>query len=394
MIASASVAVYIILFLGAFSPMHCRCLVALAGAVSVVLSFFSGFGLLFLCGQSYSTFHSWLPFLLMAIGVEHMFVICGAVDQTDLNSSAYSRIHEALSHAGPAITVTTLATCLAFASGAVSSLEALRSFCTFATVCIAMLYFVNMTFFLAVVVWDTRRVQDRKKECFGLCCVRENSRLCCKGRCSSPKQREYSGNVQFAVADINSIRILEVSIEVSSARKAIMKNSLTERCCGILCAPVILSNVCRFFMLLVFVVLIAGASYATTMIEVYFDQRYFISDSSQIGDWFAANEKYFTNGGTPTITYVENSDIDFSSIESQNKMHSLNSALQECKGCEQPWHQNFSLESWYAEFANWVSIGDCSVVTPAVIPGQKIVVPSGQFYDCLTEWFTTDQGRN
>lgn len=45
-------------------------------------------------------------------------------------------------------------------------------------------------------------------------------------------------------------------------------------------------------------------------------------------------------------------------------------------------------------FTDWVSLGFCSTVTPATIPGQKIVVPSDQFYSCLEEWFQTDLGRN
>ena len=79
-IAALAVSLYIILFLGSFSPIHCRCLVALGGILSVTISFFSGFGLLYFCGQYTSSFHSWLPFLLMCIGVEHMFVICQAID--------------------------------------------------------------------------------------------------------------------------------------------------------------------------------------------------------------------------------------------------------------------------------------------------------------------------
>ena len=94
----------------------------------------------------------------MSIGVENMFVICTAVDQTSLDNDAYIRIHEALSHAGPSLTITSLTTCFAFASGMLSSLEALRSFCLFATVCVAILYMSSMTLFLAVVIWDTRRV--------------------------------------------------------------------------------------------------------------------------------------------------------------------------------------------------------------------------------------------
>ena len=123
----------------------------------------------------------------MCIGVEHMFVICNAIDQTSLYRSAYGRVHEALSHAGPAITITSITTGLAFAFGMLSSLEALRSFCLFATVCIVMLWISNMTLFLAVVVWDTRRVNEKRKECFGICCCAEDSALCCGGKLAAQK---------------------------------------------------------------------------------------------------------------------------------------------------------------------------------------------------------------
>ena len=186
-VAAGAVAIYIALFLGSFSPMHCRCTVALVGTISVLLSFFSGFGLLYYCGQQTSTFHLWLPFLLMCISVEHMFIICSSIDQTNLELSAYTRVHEAFSHSGPSITITSLATCLAFAFGMFCSLEALKSFCLFAATCVAMNWLCTMTIFSAAVVWDTRRVQEKQNECFGWCSCKETSILCCGGRLASIK---------------------------------------------------------------------------------------------------------------------------------------------------------------------------------------------------------------
>ena len=61
----------------------------------------------------------------MSIGVEQLFVIIDAIDNTALNKTAYERIHEALSHAGPANLIPTLATATAFFFGMLSSLEAL-----------------------------------------------------------------------------------------------------------------------------------------------------------------------------------------------------------------------------------------------------------------------------
>ena len=71
----------------------------------------------------------------------------------------------------------------------------------------------------------------------------------------------------------------------------------------------------------------------------------------------------------------------------------MNKAFIDCNGCEQAWHIKRTHTMWYDDFSSWVSVGQCSVVSPAVIPDQKIVVPQAQFYDCLEEWFLTDLGR-
>ena len=128
-----------------------------------------------------------MPFLLIAIGCDDVFVLVNALDQTDLNASAYDRIHESLGHAGPAITITSFTNILAFGLGASNSLQALSSFCLFASSCIVMLYLLALTVFLSVLVWDTERVAKKKGEFCGLCCCKEDTMICCGGSCLSQK---------------------------------------------------------------------------------------------------------------------------------------------------------------------------------------------------------------
>ena len=78
--AAAIAFLYIVCTLGTFSPIFCRGLVAFNGALNLVLSIFAGFGVLFYTGQQISSFHGSLPFLIMTIGVENMYVICDAID--------------------------------------------------------------------------------------------------------------------------------------------------------------------------------------------------------------------------------------------------------------------------------------------------------------------------
>ena len=155
------VGIYTFLALGNCSPIYCRCLVALTGLLCVIFAYTCGFGFMFICGGKTDGVHQLIPFLLIGIGVDDMFVMANAVDQTDLKESAYNRIHKALGHAGPAITITSVTNALAFAFGALSSLEALTSFCLFACMCIIFLYILVNTLFLAVLGWDTRRVSNK-----------------------------------------------------------------------------------------------------------------------------------------------------------------------------------------------------------------------------------------
>ena len=79
-IAVPIVFLYIVCTLGSLSPVFCRGSVTFVGAISSLLSISSGFGLLFYTGQKIGSLHGSLPFLIIAVGVEHMYVICEAID--------------------------------------------------------------------------------------------------------------------------------------------------------------------------------------------------------------------------------------------------------------------------------------------------------------------------
>jgi len=77
---------------------------------------------------------------------------------------------------------------------------------------------------------------------------------------------------------------------IKAARDAIKKRSASERCCGMCWAPVLLSNCCRVFVLLVFLVLIAAGCYGILELRVFIDQMNFVSKESDVYDWFTAQE--------------------------------------------------------------------------------------------------------
>ena len=94
--------------------------------------------------------HSVLPFLLLGIGIDDMFVIVQNWDTaeekrksipTDKDLSIPERVGEAVSQAGAAITITSITDVIAFGVGGSTILPALSSFCIYASVGIVATYF-------------------------------------------------------------------------------------------------------------------------------------------------------------------------------------------------------------------------------------------------------------
>ena len=71
---------YSFLVLGSCSPTHMRVISALVGISCVGLSIVAGYGISFLLGYKFSRMHGVLPFLILGLGVDDMFVIVNTID--------------------------------------------------------------------------------------------------------------------------------------------------------------------------------------------------------------------------------------------------------------------------------------------------------------------------
>ena len=147
---------------------------------------------MFSLGGETAGVHNLMPFLLIGIGVDDMFVIANAVDQVPFSKSPNERLIMAMRHAGPSITITSFTNALAFLFGSTTSLIALKSFCQFAAVSIIMLYVTVVLIFTPAMAWDTRRINAKRGDCCGLCCCAEDTWICCFGYFLSDKQKAFS----------------------------------------------------------------------------------------------------------------------------------------------------------------------------------------------------------
>ncbi|XP_064108422.1 protein patched homolog 1-like [Macrobrachium nipponense] len=157
---------YVTVMLGKFNLVEQRPLLSLLGLSSVGLSIAVSYGLSSAFGIPFGAMNSILPFLLLGLGVDDMFVIITAwnnIPKMYQNKELCERIGMTMQHAGVSITVTSATNFLAFIIGSSSDLPALRYVCLYAAIGIAAVYIFQATFFVACLVFDQRRLEDNRQ---------------------------------------------------------------------------------------------------------------------------------------------------------------------------------------------------------------------------------------
>lgn len=91
------------------------------GLLSIVMAFISAIGICSVMGVSYGPVHTSLPFLMMGLGVDDIFVLMACWRQIEIKYDRHAipeKMALMLQHAGASITVTSFTDVVAFAIGA------------------------------------------------------------------------------------------------------------------------------------------------------------------------------------------------------------------------------------------------------------------------------------
>mmetsp|Transcript_23026 Transcript_23026/g.28229 ORF Transcript_23026/g.28229 Transcript_23026/m.28229 type:complete len:930 (+) Transcript_23026:82-2871(+) len=260
-----------------------RWTMALGALFTVILSTGAGFGISSAIGLFYGPVHSVLPFVLLGIGVDDVFVIVNAFDRErgatsrefETNADLIKRSASALARAGASITVTSMTDLVAFAISASSGLPALASFCGYAAVCITFLWLFASTFFTGCLVLDERRQRDNRREC-----------ICCFSR--SPKVRDGE--------------------EPSLPNKDAFKENFVSKYFRKYHCPAILSKAGKTMVLVFFAGLLGLGVYGAMNLSVEDSERNFIPQDSYVNDYIASSDEYFPSSGSELFIVFENPD--------------------------------------------------------------------------------------
>lgn len=109
-----------------------------------------------------------MPFLILAIGVDDVYIFLHSWSLSDRSLPLRNRIAETLSEAGPSITITSLTNFLSFVIGIGTPTPAIRIFCVFISVAVLYDYIYQIFFYTAVMTIGGRR-EEKNLNAYLLC---------------------------------------------------------------------------------------------------------------------------------------------------------------------------------------------------------------------------------
>ncbi|CAJ0959646.1 unnamed protein product, partial [Mesorhabditis belari] len=142
-------------------PLRSKPWEAILGVLCPILSLFASFGNLFWLGYEFLPIVTVVPFLILAIGVDDVFIFLHAWHRTSVNKPAETRSAEMLADAGPSITIASLTNLLSFGTGILAPTPAITVFCVFISVAVVYDWVYQVFFYTAVLQLSGEREEKR-----------------------------------------------------------------------------------------------------------------------------------------------------------------------------------------------------------------------------------------
>ncbi|VVD03098.1 patched domain-containing protein 3-like [Leptidea sinapis] len=157
--------IYILVAISRCNWLEIKLTLGSVGLLGVGMAYVTSVSWCSILGIPFGPVHSSLPFLLMGLGVDDMFVMNACwkiVMSTDSHKSTPIKIGLMLKHAGVSIVITSFTDIVALLIGAITILPSLKSFCMYAAMGVFFIFCYSVTFYVAVFTLDLRRVAEKR----------------------------------------------------------------------------------------------------------------------------------------------------------------------------------------------------------------------------------------
>ncbi|ODV64049.1 sphingolipid transporter [Ascoidea rubescens DSM 1968] len=268
--------------------------IGLAGIFIVLLSVSSSAGLFALFGvKSTLIIAEVIPFLILAVGVDNIFLICHELKHMNRsypNESVPERVSRAVGRMGPSILLSATSQFLAFSLGAFVAMPAVRNFALYSAGASFFNTSLQLTAFVSLLALDQQRTDDMKLDIFPWVKV------------ESIRSKSIT----------NSERGLLIPEILSQPDETVFSRLLRKYY-----APFILKKKVKPVILAIFIAWFGVSLALFPKIKFGLDQRIAIPSDSYLIDYFNDIYDYF-NTGAPVYFVVK--DLNVTQRENQQKL--------------------------------------------------------------------------
>jgi predicted RND superfamily exporter protein len=294
--------VYVNLMLSKMNCVEQRFWLSVIGILSVAMGMILGYGICSLCGLFYSAAHTVIPFLLLGIGIDNIFVITqtfNTMESTTSPAELTKRFGQTMKHAGVAVSVTTFTDVIAFLVGSNTVLPGLQSFCVYAAAAIFAIYALQVTHFVAWFSLDQRRQLSHRDGC-----------ICC-----------------YTHKNFESYEFSKVSL-LNTVFKFI--------------GHLIIKRWFQVVVILATGVMMVFGLWGTLSLTQEYQPEWLLPPEAEIAHWFRVKTQYYPGGGEPGFVMIKEIDIPnefeviedlVSKLEATEENHNIDKVT--------PWHRAF-----------------------------------------------------
>ncbi|XP_073672370.1 patched domain-containing protein 3-like [Paramisgurnus dabryanus] len=269
--------------------------VALAGVLSAGMAVLVSFGLLLFCETPFSMTVATVPFLILGIGVDDMFIMISCWQKTRVDKDVGDRLAETYKEAAVSITITTLTDVLSFYIGLLTPFRSVQSFCLYASTAILFCYVFNITFFGACLALNGRREKGNKH---WLTCMKV--------------PEVTSDNVTGNICCVGGAYNENTGTDLETPIDLFFKNHY---------GPFLTKTWVKVCVCVFYAGYLAASIYGCFQIQEGLDVKNLAADNSYVGNYYDDEDKYFSTYGPNVMLVMTDENFQYwnSSARSQIK---------------------------------------------------------------------------
>ncbi|XP_061183378.1 patched domain-containing protein 3-like [Saccostrea echinata] len=297
-----------------------------AGVLATILAILGSFGLTSAAGVEYVSLVGVMPFLIVGIGLDDVFILLSGLADAPLTGSdgtptdIKERISFAMATSGVSISITSLTDFLAFGIGSSSSFVSIRNFSIYTGVAVCFCYINQLTLFVPCMVINERRAEKSRH---AFTCMKTKSK-------EELKNEGRSTLYQFCCAG-------------GPANSPEDYSNFIQKYPTKFCQFLVGHTVGKIFILLVFFTYLGFSIYGCLNLKQGLELQNLVSEDSYLYKFNVWNKQYFDD--TTPVSFNFDKPLNYHTQENQNEIASF---IQKIKGDEyiSPHFERFWLSAY------------------------------------------------